>query len=143
KRFPPNGRPEAQSEWILRQHFDADRAAMELARHRSAKDPRWCTRHFTFLDDVLPIDLRPESVPSLVPDRLPVVPLRTTRPADLVPPSKFSQNSIVTNVPFTSSLTSLSHTPTVRTPAPNHHDYELFQFSYSANPLKDYVGRVR
>ncbi|KAF8385450.1 hypothetical protein PRIPAC_74592 [Pristionchus pacificus] len=70
----------------LREDRDDEGTRALIEKHDAIKDPRWCVRHFADPSDSLPIDKR------IVPTRsvtIPTVPLRTIRPADLVPPSQF------------------------------------------------------
>ncbi|KAF8370444.1 hypothetical protein PRIPAC_76873 [Pristionchus pacificus] len=86
RNFPPLSKPLQRKEWILRQDRDDEGTRALIEKHDAIKDPRWCVRHFADPSDSLPIDKR------IVPTRsvtIPTVPLRTIRPADLVPPSQF------------------------------------------------------
>ncbi|KAF8373278.1 hypothetical protein PRIPAC_79707, partial [Pristionchus pacificus] len=86
RNFPPLSKPLQRKEWILRQDRDDEGTRALIEKHDAIKDPRWCVRHFADPSDSLPIDKR------IVPTRsvtIPTVPLRTIRPADLVPPFQF------------------------------------------------------
>ncbi|GMR61106.1 hypothetical protein PMAYCL1PPCAC_31301, partial [Pristionchus mayeri] len=93
KNFPPPNRAAAQMEWLLRQNKDEFETAALLEKHRKVKDPRWCNRHFFSQSSDLPIDLRSERVRPLT---LPTVPLKASRPADIVPPSQFNSSENAT-----------------------------------------------
>ncbi|GMS81832.1 hypothetical protein PENTCL1PPCAC_4007 [Pristionchus entomophagus] len=118
RRFPPPSKPAHQREWLLRLNRDAEATDKLLREHQSATEPRWCLDHFppSSTDD-LPIDHRPIPVRSLV---LPTVALRTTRPADLVPPSGLATRSpspaIYRGPSSQAGTPSFSHMGSIRSP---------------------------
>ncbi|GMT03213.1 hypothetical protein PENTCL1PPCAC_25387, partial [Pristionchus entomophagus] len=94
KRFPPPSKPAHQREWLLRLNRDEEETDRLLWEHQSAKEPRWCIQHFASPVDDLPIDHRAVPVRCLA---MATVPLRTTRPADLVHPSDLGSRPTLLN----------------------------------------------
>ncbi|KAF8361521.1 hypothetical protein PRIPAC_88444 [Pristionchus pacificus] len=87
RRFPQSSKPDEQLEWLQRQNRDEEGFEQLLNRHRTVKEPRWCLRHFTSPTDSLPTDMRPDAI---APPPLLTVPLRTSRPTNLIHQTQFS-----------------------------------------------------